>query len=245
MDTNTKLKPFSEYNSVWQYTKDRSKYHFNKWQADRPGETYRVLGRLANTWQADLERIKYKSKPSTWKTITLTGGGNQKNLSTEKREHDLQQGGGHIDIELTNITDDFTDFPELQKIIDYFHLDRSQTRCHVQYTGQMFTVHIDPLHRTLAGPDAKPDGTYDYDPRDIVRITVMLEDWEPGQFIIYGNSVYQQWQAGDFHIHDWENIPHATANASHHSRVTLQITGLRTAETNKIIGTDNFKTKDI
>jgi hypothetical protein len=57
--------------------------------------------------------------------------------------------------------------------------------------------------------------------------------------------VYQQWQAGDFHMHDWENIPHATANASHHSRVTLQITGLRTAETNKIIGTDNFATKNI
>ena len=53
-------------------------------------------------------------------------------------------------------------------------------------------------------------------------------------------QLYQQWHAGDFHIFDWPNVPHATANASQHSRITLQITGLRTAETNKIIGNNPF-----
>ena len=241
MEQNTKnLKPFNEYDSVWEYTKDRSQYHFNKWQADRPGETYRILGRFNVTWADDLEKIRAKSRPTTWKNITLTGGANQPNLSTEKRERDIQQGGGHIDIELTNVTDDFSELPELQKIINYFCLDRTQARCHIQHTGQMFTMHIDPLHRTFAGPDALPDSTYDYDPKDIVRVTVMLQDWEPGQFILYGNTVYQQWRAGDFHMHDWENTPHATANASHHSRITLQITGLRTAETDRIIGPRQF-----
>jgi alpha-ketoglutarate-dependent taurine dioxygenase len=92
--------------------------------------------------------------------------------------------------------------------------------------------------------DPDPDlEDYGYDTNDIVRITVMLEDWQPGQFIIYGNTVYQQWRAGDCHFFDWKNIPHATANASEHTRITLQVTGLRTALTDPKFNIRNFKGK--
>jgi hypothetical protein len=175
----------------------------------------------------------------------MTGGGQQKPVSYDKRGQDIAIGGGNIDeIQLANITENPMQYPEFKRIVDYFHLDGPvEPRFHTQRTGQMFTVHIDPNHHRFAGPGADPLGPFDYDPMDIVRITIMLEDWQPGQFMIYGNSIYQQWKAGDFHIFDWPNIPHATANASHHSRTTLQITGLRTAETNKIIGVNPFLTQ--
>ena len=234
-------KPLSDFDSLWEWTKSRSDYHFDKWKVDTPGSTVKVLGRFENTWQDLIPDIKVKSFPATWGNITTTGGGKQPPVSYEKRGRDIAEGGGDIDaIQLTNITEDPRQYAEFKKIVDYFQLEGSvEPRFHVQLTGQMFTTHIDPNHHRFAGLGANPLGPFEYDPMDIVRITVMLEDWEPGQFVIYGNAVYQQWRAGDFHMHDWPNVPHATANASQHSRVTLQITGLRTPETNKIIGGPN------
>ena len=234
-------KPLSEFDSLWEWTKSRSDYHFDQWQVDTPGSTVKVLGRFENTWQDLIPKIKAKSFPATWGNLTTTGGGTQRPVSYEKRGQDIAQGGGNIDqIQLTNVTEDPRQFEVFKKIVDYFHLEGPvEPRFHVQLTGQMFTTHIDPTHHRFAGPGADPLGPFDYDPMDIVRITVMLEDWQPGQFIIYGNTTYQQWRAGDFHIFDWPNVPHATANASQHSRVTLQITGIRTPETNKIIGGPN------
>ena len=238
MPTPDLTRPLSEFDSLWEWTKSRSTYHFDNTRVDPPGSTYRVLGRFANTWSHLLQDIKQKSYPTTWGNITMTGGGVQRPVSYEKRGRDIAVGGGDIDkIQLTNIAEDPMQYLEFKKIVDYFHLAGPvEPRFHVQLTGQMFTHHIDPNHHRFAGPGANPLGPFDYDPMDIVRITIMLEDWQPGQFVLYGNTIYQQWSAGDFHMHDWPNIPHATANASQHSRITLQLTGLRTAKTNEILG---------
>jgi hypothetical protein len=34
---------------------------------------------------------------------------------------------------------------------------------------------------------------------------------------------------------DWQNVPHATANAGHVPRATLQITGIQTAQTEEFL----------
>jgi hypothetical protein len=236
--------PLGEYDSLWEWTKSRSTYHFDNDRVDSPGSVFKVLGKFENTWSHLIDDIKQQSFPSNWGNITMTGGGVQKPVSYDKRGQDIAAGGGDIDkIQLTNITENPTQYAEFKKIVDYFHLEGPvEPRFHVQLTGQMFTTHIDPNHHRFAGPGADPLGPFDYDPMDIVRITVMLEDWQPGQFVIYGNTIYQQWHAGDYHFFDWPNVPHATANASQHSRITLQITGLRTAETSKVIGVNPFLT---
>ena len=74
------------------------------------------------------------------------------------------------------------------------------------------------------------------DPEQIVRLTIMLQDWEPGQFYTYGNIIYSHWRAGEIHTFDWKNVPHATANASNHPRpAVLQITGLKTDRTRELL----------
>jgi len=238
------IKPLTEYDSIWEWSKTKSSYHFDNFTQDRPNSTFIVLGHIPVTWDNEIELIKQKSFPTTWNNITQTAGRKQTVLSIDKRAKDIAKGGGNIDdIELTDVVDDFTNFPNLQQVIDSFNLNQVQSRCHLQKTGQMFTRHLDPLQRLYyKDSNGSPDlDDYGYDYLDIARITVMLQDWEPGQFMIYGNSIYQQWRAGEIHMHDWPNAPHATANASEHTRITLQVTGLRTDKTDPKFDVRIFK----
>jgi hypothetical protein len=68
-------------------------------------------------------------------------------------------------------------------------------------------------------------------------VFVQLTDWQPGQFWEYGNHHWNQWRAGDVSTFDWANMPHSTANAGHHPRVTLQLTGVKTKKTEVFLKT--------
>ena len=129
------MKNLSEYKRFWEFTRKRSNYHFDKWQIDTPGQLYRVLGRLPNTWQHELAAVKEQSFVATQNNITYTGNQKQAGLANPQRQYDYEQFGGHGDInkiEMTNIMDDFANFPELQKVIDSFGMSPVQARCHVQ-----------------------------------------------------------------------------------------------------------------
>ena len=106
---------------------------------------------------------------------------------------------------------------------DYFQLDSVRSKLHIQFTGEVLNMHIDKLY------------DLDADPKNVIRIMVMLQDWEPGQFIMYGNEQFDRWRAGDIHKFDWPNIPHATANASNKPRPMLVVTGVMTDTTHKIL----------
>ena len=45
----TKHKSINEYDSMWNWTRDRSTYHFDKWRQESPSEYFRVLGNLTPT----------------------------------------------------------------------------------------------------------------------------------------------------------------------------------------------------
>jgi hypothetical protein len=107
---------------------------------------------------------------------------------------------------------------------EYFGLEDAKIRMHYQQPGQMFNLHIDKLQERC------PD-----DPERVIRMTIMLADWEPGQFYLYGNYTYSHWRAGDVHIFDWADVPHATANASRSMRPVLQVTGLKTEKTQQML----------
>jgi hypothetical protein len=215
-----------KYNSSWEFTKDRSKYHFDKNRKDLPGEWYTVLGRFNNTWKQHLESIKLASRPMTWENrkYTINRSGPVSPM-LEQEEYDIAIGGGDPKMAIVDVIDDFDPYTELTKIIEFFELEKSKTRLHIQKTGQVFNRHIDKLDDLYPGQD----------PDRIIRFAIMLEDWEPGQFYQYGNDMYDRWSAGDCHYFDWWNVPHATANASSYPRYTLQITGLKTQRTEEIL----------
>ena len=110
--------------------------------------------------------------------------------------------------------------PGLQLLADNFGLNDPMYRIHVQQPGEVWNLHIDKLQKWC------PE-----DPSRVLRVFVQLTDWQPGQFWEYGNYHWNQWRAGDISTFNWANIPHSTANAGYHARVTLQLTGVKTKQT--------------
>jgi hypothetical protein len=102
-------------------------------------------------------------------------------------------------------------------------LTTTKSKLHIQFTGEVLNMHIDKLY------------DLDADPNNVVRIMVMLQDWEPGQFIMYGNEQFDRWRTGDIHKFDWQNLPHSTANSSNKPRPMLVITGVMSDRTRDIL----------
>lgn len=205
--------------SSWDTTRASSSYHFDSTRQDRLRDVLTLLGTVPVTWQDDLENIIEQSKPANWETRGFKGQGAdipQKDLAAE--EYDLERVGADPKMVITNLNWEIPN--SLQALSDRFALQDCMNRIHVQFPGQVWNLHIDKLQKWC------PD-----DPQKVIRLFVQLTDWQPGQFWEYGNYHWNQWRAGSVTTFDWPNIPHSTANAGHHPRVTLQITGVRTDAT--------------
>lgn len=203
--------------SSWDETKKRSRYHFDSRRFDPDQDRVVRLGFIEPCWEAELKTIVENSRAATWRTRGAVGKSRpEEELAAE--DYDLEREGYGKDYIISNLNWDIP--PVLQAIADRFALEDSMARIHVQLPGQVWNLHLDKLEKWC------PEN-----PASVIRIQIQLTAWEPGQFWSYGNYCHSQWQAGDVTTFDWQNIPHATANASHHPRVTLQVTGIRTPAT--------------
>jgi len=205
--------------SNWEITKVRSGYHFDTRIIDPRWDCVQNLGHLQPTWDDDLHLIIDQANPVTWRT---RGRNNDplKRASDEydQEEYDLEQQGYGKDFVITDLS---YDVPQsLIVVAEQFGLAKAMVRVHVQRPGQVWNLHLDKLEKWF------PE-----DPNLVARYFVQLTDWQQGHFWSYGNFVYQGWNAGDVTTFDWLNVPHATANAGHVARVTLQITGIKTQRT--------------
>jgi hypothetical protein len=200
--------------SSWESTRQRSTYHFDNLKFDPEVDKVTRLGQFEPTWAGELEKIIADSKTVTWRTRGKSDKERpEEELATE--DYDLERTGYGKDYEISNLNWELP--PVLDRLVKRFALKDSQARVHVQLPGQMWNLHLDKLEK------------YDREhPENVVRIQVQLTDWQPGQFWSYGNYLHSMWPAGDVTTFDWRNIPHSTANAGHHPRVTLQITGVVT-----------------
>jgi hypothetical protein len=141
------------------------------------------------------------------------------NLNTLPKDVNQQ---AHFQEIISNMSLESTN--QLKKIYSLFALENAWSRIHVQMPGQTWNLHIDKLQKMA------PDN-----PWRIIRLVVHLTDWEQGHFWSYGNYMYSQWRAGDVHTFDWQNLPHSTANAGHNPRVSYQITGVLTEQSDEFI----------
>jgi hypothetical protein len=209
--------------SSWDRTQAQSIYHFDPQQVDQPEKVVYKLGNIDPTWYQDLNDIIARAKPATWGTRGYKGEGIEAPPAELKsEEYDIERVGADPKMTITHL--DWRLPPSLQTVSDQFGLLDCMNRIHVQMPGELWNLHIDKLQKWC------PE-----DPSRIMRIMIQLTDWQPGQFWEYGNYHYNQWRAGDVTTFDWVNIPHSTANAGHHPRVTLQLTGLATQQTHKFL----------
>lgn len=222
-----------KYKSSWEYTKNFSNYHFDKWQVETEGEWIHKLGRFAGQWQEHIPAILEKSKDLGWDQSTnsnlrpgFTGG--QSPMKAQEDYDRIQH--GLKDTDQTNLVlESFIDtVPAIKAMVDHWKLEKPSYRIHVQWPGQCFGLHIDKLwHRCPT------------DPGRIVRLMIPLADYEPGQMSLFGNYVLTQYRAGDVYIFDTLNVPHASANLSVTPRPNMVITGLRTPETDEALRNAN------
>ena len=212
-----------EFKSSWDFTKSRSTYHFDSTVKDAPESVLTHLGHIESTWQADIADIIENAKPATWETRGYKGEGvlpPREDLLAE--EYDVSRVGADPKMIMTHLNWAIPD--SLKQITESFGLDDCMERIHVQLPGEVWNLHMDKLQKW------SPE-----DPSRVGRYFVQLTDWQPGQFWEYGNYHWNQWRAGDVSTFDWANMPHATANAGHHPRVTFQLTGVITDQTRRFL----------
>jgi hypothetical protein len=199
-------------NDNWNKLIGKSNYHFDPTVVDDPESCVQILGHIQPFWEDLLPDIIKNSTPITWQS---KGNGIKpdKPLSQEQLDNELILGNFNWELP-----------PILQALVDQFGFENCLARLHVQVLGQVWSLHIDHLDRFA------PE-----DPSRVMRINIPLNDWQLGQSMDYGTYTWKHWQAGDVMTFDWYNMPHSTANAGYHPRVTLQITGARTAKTEEML----------
>ena len=210
--------------SNWETSRANSTYHFDPKQKDQPLYAMQHLGTVPVTWvPTDLAVILVNAEPATWETRGYKNKGivpPREDLAAE--EYDLERAGYGKNYTITHLN---WDIPEsLKKISELFGLEDCMERIHVQRPGEVWNLHIDKLQKWC------PE-----DPSRVGRYFIQLTDWQPGQFWEYGNYHWNQWSAGDVSTFDWANMPHSTANAGYHPRVTFQLTGVITDKTKQFL----------
>ena len=211
--------------SSWDTTRAASSYHFDPRRPDAKEDVLTHLGNIKPTWLGDLQDIIDNSQPATWATRGYKGQDLQiPSADLAAEEYDISRVGADPQMTITHLNWQLSD--SLQQILDQFALENSMARIHVQLPGQLWNLHIDKLQKWSP-----------LDPTRVGRYFVQLTDWAPGQFWEYGNYHWNQWCAGDVSTFDWANIPHCTANAGHHVRVTFQLTGIITDQTREFLNT--------
>jgi hypothetical protein len=211
--------------SNWEITRARSQYHFNNNIMDPRWDTVQHLGHIRPTWAEELSNAITASAPVTWRTRGRDSDPLKRATEEyDQEDFDLEQQGYGRDHVVTNLTYDLA--PVFQRIADQFGLENCMGRIHVQHPGQTWNLHLDKLEKWMPA-----------DPAQVVRYFVQLTDWQQGHFWSYGNYAWTGWRAGDVSTFDWINVPHATANAGHVPRATLQVTGIKTFQTQNFLNT--------
>ena len=216
--------------SNWDKVKPRTNYHFDPFTMDPAYDNMRYIERFVGDWQQELQQTIDNSKEITWRTRNPIDGTSK---DIEAEEYDLERSGASKDLALTNL--EYNLLPVFQRMTDALHLlpgdkRQVQSRVHVQHPGQVWNLHIDKLEKW-----------HEEEPHKVYRFMVMLNDWEPGHFIQYGNFVHTHYRAGEVYSFDWYNTPHCTANAGHGPRCTLLVTGVATEETLRLFSTYDNK----
>jgi len=126
----------------------------------------------------------------------------------------------------------------IQRIGALLGMSKPSGRVQLLAPGAMVPLHIDNLQLGyIDGGDQvvqKNEFTseeltkFDADPKTATRVLIFLEDWRHGQGVMFDDSWYDHWKAGDVVTWDWITGIHATVNCGYWQRPLLRLSGLVT-----------------
>ena len=111
------------------------------------------------------------------------------------------------------------DHPVTQKLNKHFGKTFGWSNRNIQQPGQVVGPHSD-----LNGDFCKAYKK-DFDPDQLCKAMIFLDDWQLGQVITFGVSALIDWRKNDCVTFPWY-MPHATANASTFHRPVLAYIGI-------------------
>lgn len=107
--------------------------------------------------------------------------------------------------------------PLANKIINSVPFENSESMIMWQPPFHHIPFHLDHLKTTPMPEEDKLTKGY--------RMLIMLTDWWPGEFMIWGSETIDHWKAGDVLLWPACKYPHGTANISHHTGYRIRIGG--------------------
>ena len=116
-------------------------------------------------------------------------------------------------------TDYNNEHPVTQKLNKHFGKSFGYAVRNIQAPGQVVGPHSD-LNGDFSGAYKK-----DFDPDQLCKAMVFLDDWKLGQVITFGVSALVDWKKNDCITFPWY-MPHSTANASTFNRPVLAYIGI-------------------
>ena len=200
--------------SRWEFTKNRSRWHFDTTKPPDQGiDSYTHVCRFNTDFSNAIAECLPRAKVSSWGTRNNFNKdiANQGLYSASAEEEDLIRAGADPSAAVFNRTA-AEDVELFQKISECLGMSDSMIKFHNQTTGQMLHTHIDNF-------------------AIMRRFAVMLADWQLGQIFQLGNANFTGWRAGDCITWEWQDMPHSTANMGWWDRPMLQITGYVTDKT--------------
>ena len=204
-----------------------SKWHYDPFQVSDQPEYVRVC-RFDADWDKLIEDCKRRANPETWDTTAQFWASSKNNIN-DSNSSNVRQAKER----LAKVGEDpnrqmfdralVDDVPEFRKLAEFlgFDLDTVAIKFHNQKPGQILHTHVDRFNN--------PEG------HQMTRFVVMMADYRWGQIFQLGNSFFSQWHAGDCMTWDIPNLPHATGNIGLWDRPMLQLTGIKTQRTDKIM----------
>lgn len=122
-----------------------------------------------------------------------------------------------------------TDKVFLSNLEKQLKIKHAAARIQTLLPGQMTMEHLDDC-------DSGYIQLYDFSPEEktfyrnnpyyVKRFLILMEDWKPGQGIMFGKDVFTDWKKGDTIEWDWVNDVHSTFNTGFWARSLIRLTGV-------------------
>lgn len=113
--------------------------------------------------------------------------------------------------------------PVTQQLNEHFGRTFGHTIRNTQEPGQMVGPHSD-TNKQFTDAYADAYGK-DFDPHEMCKAIVFLDDWSQGQVLTFGTSALVNWKKNDCITFPWF-MPHSTSNASGFDRPVLTYVGI-------------------
>lgn len=223
--------------SRWEFTKARSKWHFDTSKPAEPGlDSFTYVCHFDGDFTAAIAECMPNAAASSWgsRNNLIKDIAEQGLYSASAEENDLARAGADPKQEVF-CRADASEVRLFKLMAGYFGMMDNQIKFHNQRTGQMLHTHIDNFAARPERENSFKVTEMDTNPDSMRRFAVMLADWELGQIFQLGNANFTHWKAGDCITWEWQDIPHATANMGWADRPMLQVTGRVTQRTRDVL----------